>query len=397
MSYLERIRQMKFIAPGGSEHIAQFSKLERTGGKKVPVTEFPGQDQGSVQNLGNVTPTWPVTCWISGDDYDIDANEFWAALHEDGIGTLEHPVWGNWQVLAVPQSEKRGFVEGMGRATFSVTFIRVSEEQFQYPDSVPDTASLASSAADSATSQVASEAEIDLDENEKKGLAALAETVVEAVSETFGTIANLTDDVKSSIDQAVRDIIDNIDTLVESPAELMQSVLELYRFPAKVETAVQQKIAAYGQLYTSLIDGFISTTAEYGESLRILSSGSIAGILVAANEASQYGTFKTRNQTADSIDALFSLNQDAEDLGNSYELQKAIKESTAIAFNGLVAQSLDLPSEKTYITKGDICPINLVYQLYGDTSRLDEFLEYNDIGDSYLFIIPRGTEVRYYA
>ena len=98
MSVFDRLRTMRYIAPSGSEFVLEFDELVRTLGKKSIASEYPGRDAGSVQDLGRRTRRYPIVCYISGPDYDEEADRFAAALEESGPGVLEHPRWGTLDV-----------------------------------------------------------------------------------------------------------------------------------------------------------------------------------------------------------------------------------------------------------------------------------------------------------
>ena len=91
MAYKDRIKEMIYTSSEGNQFTLKYSELSRTGGRKAPITEFPGQDQGAVQDLGATTPTFPINCFIDGENYDQTADAFWLALHESGPGVLSHP------------------------------------------------------------------------------------------------------------------------------------------------------------------------------------------------------------------------------------------------------------------------------------------------------------------
>ena len=407
MSYNDRLRELKYTPPSGTEFILQFSGLNRTGGKKAPVSEFPGQNQGAVQDLGNVTPTFPISCYITGVDYDLEADRFWEALHESGPGVLEHPRWGNVKVLPVPETQTEQFVDGAGRSVFQITFIRAEETQFDYPVSVIDYPTQVTASVDNTA--VAITESVPEEITDTKTLAALKTQILASMSvitNAYDQVTGITDDIRQEINQTVRDITNNIDELVSAPAELMESLLTLYRLPATVVSNIQEKISSYKTIYTSLVDGFEATTLKYGATMGIVNSANLSSISAANAEAGSYGTVTTRTQASTIITEIDTFSkdiresiEDLEALGNfasSYEVSLLLENTITEALTGLIDQSLDLPAERVLILDREIPAPALVQELFGNIDQLDFFMEYNNLCCDEILLIPRGREVRYF-
>ncbi len=401
MSYLDRLRDLRYTAPSGAEFTAHFVQVSRAGGKKAPVTEFPGQNQGAVQDLGATTPILPISCYIDGDDYDITADQFWVALFEKGTGFLHHPRWGDIRVLPVPKSQKENFVEGVGRADFEIDFIKVDDEIFDYPDALLNHQAEVGANVDAAVDVIAESVPTNLSTAETDGLKGMAQDTVDAVAGAFGALADITAEVRSEIEQVIADVTNNIDTLVDGPANLMREMLRLYRLPARVVGNIQAKISAYKTIFENLVDGYKQTTADFGENIGKMAVGSISGLQIALAEASQYGTFATRNQSGEAMAELVELNASItnglQDLGGTdYALQKAIDLSRATSLAGLVIDALNLPAEKKHTLTANQTPLQVVWDLYGYVERLDEFIEFNDLAGDEILWLPAGTKVLYY-
>lgn len=407
MSYQARLREMIYTAPSGQSFTLQFSDLSRTGGKKAPVTEFPGQNQGSVQDLGNVTPTFPVSCWISGADYDLDADRFYDAIHETGPGDLSHPRWGDLKVLPILESQTEAFVEGARRATFQMTFIRVSEQSFIYPQSAIDYQTSVTANTDLTAVAIAESVPIEV--TDTRTLAGLTEGVtatLAVITNAFDNITGLTDDIRTEIDQTVRDIENNIDELVTAPADLMTAMLKLYRLPGSVIVDVQEKLDSYETIYTTLIDGYVTATLQYGAQFGIITAANISAMNATNAEASTYGDIPTRDAAGNVVSSVDSLNgnilesiedlEAAGDFASDYNLQLQMGIGVTDAITGLIDQSLNLPAERIVILDREVTPIQLVYELYGDLEQLEFFIEYNALQGCEILLLPRGKSVRWF-
>ena len=408
MSYLDRLREMKYISPSGQEFTPLYDDLSRTGGKKAPLTEHPGQNQGTLQDLGEITGTFPITCYIAGQDYDLEADRFWAALAETGPGRLVHPRWGNRQVLPTSRSQGEGFVEGMAAAVFTITFVIASEEAFEYPKTTTDWGTRTENATDTAADAVAAGVPDEVTDTATKATLKIAvQNTLTAITDLFSTLEDVTDEVRSEIESAINEITNSLDTLVGAPISLMESLLTLYRLPGRTITKVTAKIEGYQTIFDNLASGFVDTTAEYGEQFGLISAANLTAVSIAAAESTTTGTLVTRSQAGEAIEDLNKLWKDLlsyieslETEGDFTSSQESLKSAYAVvtsAISGLVNQALNLPAERLLVLESEKPPLAIVYELYGDISRLDEFIDYNEISGDEILLLPRGREVRWYV
>lgn len=407
MSYKERLRQLKYISASGSEFTLLFDELSRSGGKKAPVSEFPGQDQGAVQDLGEETSSFPITCYITGSDYDREADRLWDALRETGPAQLVHPRWGNINVLPTTREQREQFVDGAGRAVFTITFLRVNDESFTYPtaEAAPDEQISADVdvVGDAISEGVPEEIE------DPRKLAALKENVLgalDAVKGAFDTVTGTITDAQSAINQTIASIESEIDSLVQAPADLMSAMLSLYRLPGRTIADVKAKIDGYKTLYSDLVDGFIETTQEYGEDLGLIQASQAAAIQGAAAESILEGLVLTRDEISRILDNLNSLNDDInssveemEEKGGfsaDYRTRILAQQAATAATTNLIDRALFLPAEKIEKIDEDKTILQFVYEKYGDLDRLDDIITYNNLGGDDLLLLPIGSEVAYY-
>jgi len=407
MSYQDRLRELRYTSPSGQSFTLQFDGLSRTGGKKAPVTEFPNQNQGSVQDLGNVTPTFPITGYFSGADYDLEADRFYDAVHETGPGNLSHPRWGDLKVLMILNSQTEGFVEGARRAVFELTAIRVTEESFNYPTSNIDYKTSVSANTDTTATAITQSVPEEI--TETRTLAGLKDSILGSlgvITTAFNNIADLADDIRQGIEQTIRDITNTIDILVTAPADLMAAMLRLYRLPGQELIDIQEKLKAYEIIYTSLITGYVDQTTKYGEQFGLISVANISGVNIANSEASTYGSIPTRDNAGQIVESVNLLNgnikQSIEELEAAgsfavdYNLSLTMGITVTNAITGLIDQSLNLPAERVEILDRETTPIQFVYEKYGDLEQLELFIEFNNLQGDSILIIPRGKSVRWY-
>lgn len=95
MGYRERLRSnIQLTSPDGSVFTALWIGNESPQSKKVGVFNYPGVNGSTVQDLGTSSTTYPLTLRFAGDDNDLEAVVFMAALKEKGVWDIVHPVLG---------------------------------------------------------------------------------------------------------------------------------------------------------------------------------------------------------------------------------------------------------------------------------------------------------------
>jgi prophage DNA circulation protein len=408
VSVYDRLRSMRYISPSGSEFALEFDELTRIGGKKAPVSEYPSQDEGSVQDLGEITQEFPVTCYISGVDYDLEADRFVDALAEPGVGLLMHPRWGDLPVVPVSRSQSENFIDGAGRAVFTITFIHAKNNSFDFP-SISDAANLQTLAEAEAldAAVIAEFAEETI--TDPHGLAGLANAVQNTISNVRTAFANLTNKVeglKTIIEDALNDIERNSDSLVAAPAQLLAAFIDLYGLIADVDASPEEKLEGYVNLFLVMASIALEQSIGYGDLLGLVSAGQITAIINAASRSTVTGSITTRGEAARIIEQLNALSTDAaatlesmEDVGGyavPYELNRQRNLVVTTAITSLVDRSLNLPMERTIVLSEDKTPLVVCWEQYGGIDRLEEFIQFNRLADDEILLIPAGREVVVY-
>lgn len=100
-----------------------------SGGRKTVVHEYPNADRRFVEDLGELNETFTIEGTVHGDNYFAKRDRLIAALKSGGSGELIHPFFGAITVTAQPYSVAEN-LNGLGVATFSMTFDKSSESVF---------------------------------------------------------------------------------------------------------------------------------------------------------------------------------------------------------------------------------------------------------------------------
>lgn len=398
MSWKDRLRPCVYISPGGAEFDLLFDEVSREIGKKAPVTEFPGQNSGAVQDLGQTTQRFPLTVYLSGLNYDLDADSFWGALQEPGPGELRHPRYGNIAVVPVSVQQTESLVDGANRAQFTIQFVEAIDVRLEFPSGTginPEAISAQTDLSVDAAANTLAGVEVE-EPGALTQLGAAVGNAVDATVDAFDKITDITDEVRSSIEDKVRDITNRIDDLVSAPFDLVESLAELYRLPAQTITSVRNKVSDYVFLAQSLQRQFEDITGEYAALFGLVGNACSNAIAAATAEASSVGTQATGADAAATNDLLAQLAPAGDDFASTSAVRKALTLAQQAQWDLIT----ELPIEQKLVLDYDEALIPLINRLYTTIDDLDatieEFIEFNDLQGSAIFIVPAGTIVRWY-
>lgn len=409
MSWLDRLRECRYVSPSGIEFTPLFDDVQREGTKKAPVTELPQQNDPDVQDLGNTAHRMTMRMYFSGRDYDETADAFWNALGEQGPGTLSHPRYGDLTVLPLSRQQVEDFVEQAGRAVFTVEFVRLSDELIAYPVTVTNRASRISDRVATLQSDIAEAFEREFDIEDVRDRVGLIDQIRDGVDVTVSALRNIAgevDDINTRFNAIARDIQGTVDDLIQAPAALAESVIRLVRTPARIGISIREKIRGYRRLYELYADRLIPGTASTSQASLNGVFLSAVGMAIAECSLTPDDT-ATREQTARNANQLLEVRlgiaENSESLEADYpdyflrpeqaqSLNESLTESAAILYE----RSFSLSIERIVNLDRDVTPLDFVYSVYGSIDRLDEWIQQNELKGNDLFILRVGREVRYY-
>lgn len=409
MSYLDDLRTCRYTSPSGKVFDLQFDEVVREGGKKLSVNEPPQQDRAEIQDLGNLGIRLPMTLYFSGQEYHTDADAFYLALSErysqDAPATMSHPRWGDILVCPTTWTQTEGFVEGMGRATFAVEFIRV-DRTAKFPTTGNDAGAqlqadvdaAASSATDGYAANGTPETPGDI-----ATVTAKSSDLFTVIGDTLRGLASGAEDLGAQFEADLATALGSVDALVADPATLAEAVMSLARAPAVAVMGIGDKVRSYQTLVESI---GLSTVNTYAEAELMLMS--LAGGCAGACEATLTGDLGTRADAVESADLIDEILETlrltleaAQEIGWAPEADTvaALEEMLARARARLLEASFSLKVERRLILSGSSDPCSMVKKLYGTFSDtlLEQFILDNDLSDDEFFMIPMGREVVWYA
>lgn len=110
-----------------------WEQVEKSGGRRVVVHEYPFQDEPYAEDLGLKYNEFKLNAYFIGKNYDQKAIAFEKVLEQKGEGELVTPLQGSMQAQLMTWTRTDTTVQG-GIARFQLTFIRTG--QVRYPQNV---------------------------------------------------------------------------------------------------------------------------------------------------------------------------------------------------------------------------------------------------------------------
>lgn len=409
-AYLDSLRKLNYTSAEFDEfQDIAFEELSRETSKKAVITELPQQNEPDWQDLGQNAIEFSFNLYFYGDEYQDEADAFWDALSQKGVGQLQHPRWGDLVVLPTTVSQKERFVDGMKCAEISVKFIRVKDVQkgwTGFPVSViGEVASLVREIEVEAKQYSA----IIKDLFSGSTLAEI-EKSKQAISNSLTSIRNEilpftaeNPTIAEKLEKGIADLERNLDTIINDPVSLLQSYLDLVRLPARVDTLVKRKIKAFENLYTDTTEIETASAAE-ASTLALIQSA----IVVGAAEGSTVGTIKTREDVAESLSNFTALSegffQEASENLNLYGASFTLDHDTLESLYSISARTkkilqgkaFDLALEKIVTLDRYSTLITFVNEVYGNLDYLQEFIDQNQPEGEEFFLLSPGRELRYF-
>ena len=405
MSWLDRLKPAAYTTPSGARIQFEFEDVSQSSTKKTAAFEFASADGTYVQDNGVGSRRFPIRAFFSGADYDQVAQQFMAGLEESGVGVLEHPVYGAFDVVPFGDLNQRDdLVTAANQAAFEVTFYQTIGQI--YPSSQIDPAAAvqvavedqkaAAGTAFAENSKPDSVEESELLKNQYSGLLDSVKSGLDSVAKTLESVDRQFNDVYDSLNLG-------IDVLVGEPLTLAFQTSILIESPARASAAMSDKLAAYGALLTQVTgvsltsDNDLATADLYG-------SAYVSASCVSAINSD----FTTRREAIEAAAALTELfdfliawrDQKYSDFSvlDTGEAYYSLQNAVAIAAGYLVQLSFSLKTEETITLDRDWSMIELCYELYGTVdSVLDFFITSNNLTNQEIISIPRGRQIVYFV
>lgn len=407
IGWIGRAKTAAYTSPSGKRLPFIYDSIGREIELRTTSFQFNGINGVYVQQNGNSGGTYPMDCVFSGPDHDMEATRFEAALLEDGVGILEHPL-GTFDVVPVGAiSRSTNYVNDANASSVSVTFS--STLATAYPNvTTKDKNSIdfvLNSWSPVAAANFATSANISTSV-QKANLASFSRSTLKDISKTFGKISQSTSEASASYATLQREVNTSIDILVGNPIALASQISKLILTPATFTLSLETKMAAYGDFLQRI---FTNIKNRYSTNSVALVALSTNAALVGSAIASNGEAYKNRNSALGSAARLSELSSSANealgtaifesgfvDTGESYQVAQ---EAIALTIGRLISSSSSLSAEKSFILQQPRNPVELCAELYGSVSDpvLQKFMDDNNVNGSEFYIMNEGRKIVYYG
>lgn len=420
MAWQDRIRPAAWTSPSGTRFEFQYENVKKTFDNHTTAFEFPDANGTFVQSQGRSGHRLPMRMFFNGEDYDLLANEFDAALGEDGVSRLEHPMYGPFSVVPFGAIDRRDDLKTRAnQAIFDVTFFETNDLLF--PASATDPFDEAAAAVIEGTTSAAAAFE------EKTGLASTIEQV--SLRDRFQVVLDVTEsrlkpltqvtgfisDTMTDIGNAFEIVFDAMTFAIESfigdPLALGFQTAILLQLPARSTALISDRLDGYENLLTQLttngniyVPGLDAQPENDFRNDDLFNANLVLGSVTAVLNTD----FETKGDAllaAERILGFFDtwiLWRDANlvslsviDSGETY--QKVLAAVT-IGAGFLVEISFSLKQERSLVLTIAESPLQLEARLYGTLdTNLDFLINSNELVGEEIFTVPIGRKVVYYT
>lgn len=422
MAWTDRLREAAYTSPSGKRLTFTYENVRTTVDKRTSGFDFPDVDGTYVQDLGRSGRKYPLRIFFWGDDYDLEADAFDAALMERGAGTLEHPLYGNVTVVPFGTISRRDDLKtAANQAIMEIVFWETTN--VIYPSAQGDPASMVLAAVAEYNNAVAEEFEevTELDSavsiaNFKNRYSAL----VDGTRSNLQSIADVKEDVRRQFNAIVDSITTGLDVLVTQPRTLAAQTVLFIQSAARAIPNVQgldvsalassfttatPRLSAYDELARGVIDDVDQdVTSNAFHTSDLYTSTYVTGTIISVIN----NRFVTKSQAIEAADFILTLMSDVTDWrdGNFETLSEIdtgasyqkLQDAVALTAGFLVEISFSLKQERSVVIDRPRTIVDLTAELYGVVdSELDFLINSNDLSGIEILEMQKGREIVYYV
>jgi prophage DNA circulation protein len=423
MAWQDRLKTAAYTSPNGTRFEFDYEDVSQQFNKRTAAFSFAGVDGQYIQDNGFGSDIYPMRVIFWGEDYDAAAAAFIVGLKAGGIGKLEHPLYGTFNVVPFGTIRRRDDLKSSGnQAVIDVAFWTTTG--VVYPTNQLDAQSQLNQSIETFTSDAAGAqfaALVDVRTAlAQQNLATRTEAILQGTQAALGEIAATTTEANNAFRDAQDAINFSLDVLVGQPLQLAQQVANLISLPARATVGITDRVLGYASFAQGLIDSAAGNPADAtGANLPrtktnidndfqasdLSFASAINGLLLSLVET-QFGTRTDAQAAAASALDLFNAwivwretgfaATGQIDGGTSYQ---NLQQSTALASGFIIDISFNLLPEQSVVIDRSRTLIDLCAELYQTTSdaRLNELINNNKLTGSEIIELPRGTEIVYYV
>jgi hypothetical protein len=431
MPWQDRIRQAKYTPPSQKEEFQfDYVDVSRVTEKRTTAFSFIGVNESYVQDNGYGSRKYAMRCFFTGDDHDVVATRFEAALLEDGVGQLEHPLYGSLNVVPFGSiTRNNNMVRAASQSVVVVTFWTTTGVVYPSAERSPKNEVLAAIEVYDVAAAETHQDTVDVDWTVKAAeFRGGVEEQLAIVNETLRKPSEATEAVTREFRGWQQIINKSINVLVGNPFLLAQQIGNLIKAPARALIGIENRLLSY----SNAIRGATSSTsgtpwdqppaqsqprrqiqmANDWRSADLTATYALVSMALAAVET-EYKTKPEAFSVADfllsELDVMAAWRDRGFAVFTGVEYGAQIQviddgKAWAAATNTiylcagyLVGLAFSLAAERTMVLDRPRTIIDLAAELYGSVDdRLDFLISSNDLCGCEILELPRGKEIVWY-
>ena len=412
MAWQDRLQTCTYTSPSGTEFTLAYEDVKRTLKKKTTVFEFVSSDDVYVQDNFVGAKSYPMVVYFSGEDHDLQANDFFEGLSEQGAGQLQHPLYGLLTVNATDSIEQVDRLKtGANQSAFTITFIETITDL--YPSAQTNRKEESEAASDNFDETKAGEFDdgINLDSvAEEQSMIGQVNDLVGEYKEKLAPVAEGIAEAQAFINDVSNSITNGIDTLIGTPLTLAFQSIQLVKSVANTGALIGDKLDAYGDLLNDLISPDDTKNPTYNnvgansvqtQDLYAASNVSAIAESISTNE------FETREEALSAAESLQNSffnyvewkerNTAAvgiEDEGDGYE---ALLGQVTATVAETISSAATLQRIRNIVIDRDMLVLDFAYQYFGtsDSDTVERVILLNNLDNSDIWTLPKGKLMRF--
>lgn len=413
MTWETRLVDAVYTSPSGRVFNLEYENVRRTQKKKGTPFEFVSSDDVYVQDNGIGAKTFPLVVYFSGEDHDVQANEFFEALAERGAGTLQHPFYGTRTVNYTDNVEQvDNLKSGANQSAFTITFIETITDL--YPSAQTNRKEAAQAASDN-FDQVKAEEFADgvgLETvAEEQSMIGEIDDFVGRYEEGLTPLIEGVADAERFVSDLSSSITNGIDTLIGTPLTLAFQCQQLVKSATNTGKLIGDKLDAYGDLLDDIISPDNTTTTptynnvgQNSVQTQDLFAASNVSAIAASISATDFETREEALSAAESVQESFfdyvewkernTASVGIEDEGNGYE---ALLSQVTLVVSDVIDNAANLQRIRNVVLDRDMLVLDFAYTYFGtsDSDVVERVILLNNLDNSEIFTIPKGRLMRY--
>ena len=439
MPYPERIYDASYISPSGDEILFDFEVVSRDITHRIGTFEFSGVNGTLHQDKGVSGEIYPLTVYIHGPDYDLEADRFIAMAKETGPGFLYHPRWGRKrvQILSITQSEN--LVQSAGQATFTVQFQETLEREFPKTGATSD--QLVTALADTAQADIIDNFadQIDVELLDEPDFEDEIISSANKVSDTLSSVVSASQEAAATFRGYIDNIINNANDLIQKPFEYATQITSAIRVVTEIPGRISSRVQGFQNLLNVINLRSITDAVSQTKNALLVDELLGTSTISAASESINQAFSETSKLSRDSkgkatvavpdadtgfqsreevLSAVIYLQNNSNDLINKLDEGQVLFENSLLSETyiqsvqsyispwrvaGTVIKagldlSFSLPIKRSIVLSTSRTILDLCYEFYKniDDITLDYLILTNNLGGDDIIEVPRGKEIIFY-